>query len=244
MAPDQQAAMDPDSVTPSTTGPPTRRSLLRAGGLGLFATAFLAGCGKDEKAAGVSGLAATTTAVAPTVPGTEPTEVALDEDRVQLRTAQSVEVLVSDVYGRYGPRLADAELRDAAFRFQTDHVAAARVLGEAGGETKESKQANAYLLSNVVEPAAGSLTDDVAIANFMADLESALTATYISAAGVLTDAGMRQQVMSFGAASARRVAVLGGGGQGLAPTESLYPVVDLIPGDAFLGPKEDDAAGG
>lgn len=247
MAQDQRDTMDPTTNPTSaadTHAPPTRRALLRAGGVGLFAAAFLAACGKDDKAAGVSGLAATTTSVVPTIPVTEPTEVALDDDRAQLRTAQSVELLVSSVYGKYGPKLADAELRDAAFRYQTDHDAAADVLGEAGGETEESKKANAYLQKNLVDPAADSLIDDVAIANFMADLESALTATYINATSILTESETRQLVMSFGAASARRVAVLGGGGRGMAPTESLYPVVDLIPGEAFLGPKEDEAAGG
>ena len=237
MAQGQRGTMDitaPDSAS--------RRSLLRAGGVGLFAAAFVAACGKDEKQAGVSGLAATTTSIAPSVPVTQPSEVALEENRTQLRTAQSVELLVAGVYGQFGPKLADAELRDAAFRYQTDHAAVAAVFGEADDETDESKKANAYLLANVVAPIEGSLVDDAAIANFMADLESALTATYINATGILTDAEWRQRIMSFGAASARRVAVLGSGGTGLAPTESLYPLDDLIPGDAFLGPKSETAS--
>jgi hypothetical protein len=40
--------------------------------------------------------------------------------------------------------------------------------------------------------------------------------------------------MTFGAASARRVAVLGNRGSGLAPDEALYPVTDLIPNAAYL----------
>ena len=75
-----------------------------------FATAFLVACGNDNPPAGVSGLPDTTTSVAPTVPTTVPSEAALAEDRNQLQTAQSVELLVASVYERFGGDLTDPEL--------------------------------------------------------------------------------------------------------------------------------------
>jgi hypothetical protein len=241
MANDQHLTMD--TTTPARPGT-TRRAALRVGGLGAFATAFLVACGKDDTQAGVSGLPATTTSLAPTVPTTVPTEAALAEDKAQLQTAQSVELLVASVYARYGPDLRDAELRDAAARFEADHTGIARVFGEAGGETEESRQPNAYLEENLVKPAVDGLRDDASIADFLASLESALVATYINATGILTEAEWRQRVMSYGAASARRLAVLGGGGQGEAPTEPMFPLRDLIPGEAYLGGVDEEAGAG
>ncbi len=238
-------ANDPNPTLDTTSSPaapvgevgPTRRSLLRAGGLGAFATAFLVACGGENPQAGVSGLPDTTTSVAPTVPTTVPSEAALTEDRNQLQTAQSVELLVASVYARFGKDLTDAELRDAAARFEADHTAIAAALGEAEEteETELSSAPNEYLETSLVEPAIDGLRDDVSIANFLASLESALAATYVNAAGILTDPAWRQRTMSYGAASARRLAVLGDGGQGLAPTEPLFPVRDLIPAQAYLG---------
>lgn len=244
MANDLDRTMD-TTCTPATPAGPTRRTLLRAGGLGAFATAFLVACGDDNPQAGVSGVPDTTTSVAPTVPTTVPSEAALEEDRNQLQTAQSVELLVASVYARFGKDLTDGELRDLAARFEADHTAIAAMLGEAEetAETEASSAPNEYLEESLVQPAVDGLTDDASIASFLASLESALTATYVNAAGLLTDAAWRQRIMSFGAASARRLAVLGDGGQGLAPTEPLFPVRDLIPAQAYLGAAGAEAEG-
>lgn len=235
----------PAPATSSTPAGPTtsRRDLLRAGGLGLFATAFLAACGDDTPDEGVSGLPNTTTLVPPTVPVTEPNEIALADDVVQLKTMQSVELFVSGVYGAYGPKLTDSDLRAAAFRFQTDHAEIADVFGDENGGDEEAAKSNAFLEENLLAPAESSLNADGPILEFLAGLESALAATYVNATGILTEAEWRQRAMSYGAASARRLAVLGDPEQGQAPTEALFPLDDLIPGEAYLGTADEEAEG-
>jgi len=222
--------------TTPTTGAMSRRNLLRAGGLGLAGAAFLAACSGDTSEGGISGNPASTTVVPATVAPSKPTEAALDADKVQLRTAQSVELLAVDVYAKYGPKLTDAEWRANAERFGADHAAAAEVYAKAAEPTKKSSQANEYLVENFVGPAEEGLNDDTSILNFFAAMESMMTANAINAVGVYTGADWRQQSMAFGAASARRVSVLGDGGTGVAPTVALYPLVDLMPTDAYLVP--------
>jgi hypothetical protein len=153
---------------------------------------------------------------------------------VQLQTARTLELLVVEVYDTYGPRLGDGEMRATAERFGADHTAAAEAFASLAPQTEESGRPNEFLVENMVEPIAGSLIDDQAILAFMGDLESALTATYITAAGILTAEQGRQQIMTYGGASARRVTVLAGGGAEAAPTDALYPLDDLIPGEAYL----------
>lgn len=232
----------PDPSSP-TVASASRRSLLRTGALGLFASAVLAACGGDDGDESISGVPATTTVVPPTVPVTVPNELALADDVVQLRTLQSVEVFAAGVYGAYGPKLSSTELRATTFRFQTDHDAIAEVFGEENGDDPEASASNAYLEENILAPAASMLTTDTAILNFLAGVESSLAATYVNATGILTDPEWRQRAMSFGAASARRLAVLGDGGEGQAPTAALFPLVDLIPGEAYLGPADEEAEG-
>ena len=86
------------------------------------------------------GLPATTTLVPPTVPVTEPNEIALADDVVQLKTLQSVELFVAGVYGAYGPKLTDSALRAAAFTFQTDHAEIADVFGDESRRRRGSVQ--------------------------------------------------------------------------------------------------------
>jgi hypothetical protein len=212
-----------------------RRAVLRGGGLGVLGAVFLAACGAEEgRQPGVSGSPTSTTETPPTVPAIEPTEVDIEEDNVQFQTARTVELLVADVYETYAPRISDAEMRATAERFGADHTAAAEALAAGAPQTEESGRPNEFLIENVVDPIAGSLVDDQAILAFMDDLESALTATYIAAAGILTSEEDRQQMMTYGGASARRVTVLAGGGAQGAPTTALYPLEDLIPGEAYL----------
>ena len=222
-------------TTPST-GAMSRRNLLRAGGLGVAGAAFLAACSKGDGEGGISGPPVSATSVPPTVPTTDPPQTALDADKVQLRTAQSVELLAVDVYGTYGPQLTSAEWRTTAERFKADHAATAKVYAAAATPTKQSSQPNEYLMDNFVGLAKEGLNDDTSILNFFASMESMITANCINATGIYTGADWRQQSMAFGAAAARRVSVLGDGGNGVVPDTALYPLVDLMPGDAYLVP--------
>lgn len=219
----------------------TRRAVLRAGGLGLGA-AFLASCSADIKSGGISGTPASSTSTPATVPVTVPSEVALAADATQLRTAASVELLVADVYTKYGPKLTDAVFVEHAARFAEDHAAAAEVYlaaleqaeDVAGITTSEPVEANPYLLENFVAPAEQGLVDDVSILNFLRASEGTVAANAIAAVSVYVTSAWRQRSTAFGAAAARRVTVLDNAGQGSVPTTALYPLADLMPNDAFL----------
>lgn len=236
MTHEQRDTVNHNQALPWTT---SRRGLLRAGGLGLLGATVLAACGPDNSPAGISGAAKTTTIVAPTIPATEPSELALAEDVVQFSTAASIELLVAEAYGTYGPKLSTAELRSTAADFKTAHDAAATAIRRDTTVNDLAGQPNAGLKTNLVEPVAATLINDTAILAFMAALESTLVATYLNAVGILTGAAWRQRVMTFGAAGARRVAVLGGTPARGAPAEALYPLADLIPSSAFVGRAEE-----
>ena len=222
---------------PRRPSSPTRRQVLRAGALGAAGTAVLAACGKSAEDTGVSGAAPATTLVEPTVPTTEPSKDALSEDTAQRSTLASIELLVASVYTEQGPKL-DGERAALAKRFASDHEAAARGIREIGEVDRLGYEPNKVLADNLVEPKIGTLIDAEAILTFMAQLESTLVATYITAAGVLTGVVQRQQMMTYGAACARRIGVLGPGDAG-APTDALFSLFDLVTADAYVGrPKE------
>lgn len=239
MAQQQGDTMDTTPAGPLTS----RRTLLRTGALGVVGAAFLAACGKEDVQAGISGATGSTTIVPPTVPVTQPSELALAEDVVQLSTLASLEILVADTYSKFGPKLSTTELRDTAARFNDAHTQVAEYIRAEADVNDEASTANTYLSENLVDPVSGTLDDDDAILGFMGQLESTIVATCCNAAGILTQAEWRQRVMTFGAASARRAAVLAGPDGAGAPTVPLYPLDDLIPGDAFLGTPEEEAEG-
>lgn len=225
----------------------TRRQVLRTGAIGVAAAAFLAACTDARKKAhpkaGLSGSPVTTTEVAPSVPTTEPSAAALDEDITLLRTGTSLELLAAEVYRTYGPKLTDETWKSTVARFAADHATAAVTFTDATQANKRITKPNAFVKEHDVDPVAGDLTSDTAILDFFHDLESTLTATYVAAAGTFTSATWRQRVMTFGAASARRVGVLANGGEGAVPDSGLYPGTDLISNDAYVlsTPKKADA---
>lgn len=218
--------------TPTTTTRlVSRRHALITGTVGAAAAAFLASC-SSESQAGRSGTPTTTTEVAPKLPKKDPSAEAEEEDVTLLRTGTSLELLVAEVYDTYGPKL-DAEWVGVAERFSADHASTADAFSKATKADKQVKKPNKFLMKNTVEPIEDTLTSDRAILDLFRDLESTLVATYIDAAGTFTEADWRARVMTFGSASARRVAVLDNGGEGAAPEDALYPLRDLIPNDAY-----------
>lgn len=225
-----------DTATPGQVT--NRRTVLTAGTAGLAATALLAACSNDAPTPGVSGDPVPTTVVPPTVPAKDPTQAELQADRDTFATASSLELLAADVYRRFGSDFADPDLAAAAERFAEDHEAAATLFASQAGDHEGLGEPNPYLLENQVNPVGSLLTDDAAIANLAAKLESSITATYITAVGTLLDPAWRQTIMEHGAAAARRASVLGSGGSGSSPTGFLFPLTDLISTDAFLTTPE------
>lgn len=224
--------------TPTTSTPAlSRRAALRTGALGAAATFFLAACGEDSPT-GLSGGAPPTTLVEPVVPTTRPSQAALDEDVVQRSTLASLEELVATVYDNQGLRITDGELAAVASRFADDHRTAARAIRGLGETNELASSPNEFIKVSLVDPRTDTLTDETAIRAFMADLESALAATYINAVGVITEVDERQEMMYLGAAAARRIGVLAPGAAG-APEEALFSLLDLVPADAYIGREED-----
>ncbi|CAN5731391.1 hypothetical protein BH10ACT1_BH10ACT1_00120 [soil metagenome] len=226
----------------------SRRNVLRAGTLGLAGAIVLAACSDENPDAGLSGSPVPTTATPPTVPTTVPSATAIENDAIQLRTLRSIELLVAEVYTKRTGDLKDARMAAMASRFGGAHDDAAQFLSDAIDERDDDDivddgTANAYLQENMVDPVSEQLVDDVAILAFFQELESSLAATYINSVGIFTTAEWRQQAMIFGAADARRVTVLANAGEGNYPEDPVYPATDLVPGDAFLGPKKAQADG-
>lgn len=224
---------------------PTRRQVLRTGGLGVAAAAFLAACGSKEIQAGQSGAVPSSTSTPPTVPPSAPTTEALAEDTTLLRTGTSLELLAADLYDTYGPKLDDRGWQVQATRLADDHRRAASVFAASTAATKRVDKPNEYVQENDIDPVTDTLIDDDAILGLFRDVESTLVSTYISAAGTFTSAAWRARVMTFGSASARRVTVLANGGEGAIPTDALYPLTDLISNDAYVlaEPKKADDSG-
>ncbi len=225
---------------------PDRRTVLRGGGLGLAAAAFLAACGKDSgPRPGISGGAPPSTAVAPTVPAEAPSEQALLDDQIQLATAASVALLAADTYGTYGPKLTDPELVTAAERFGAAHQAAADDYLAAIDEFAGADEPNTYLAENFVGPAEEGLVDDRSIASFFAGFESMIAASAVNAVGIYTEADWRQRSIAHGAAAARRATYLTDAtGADPVPQDATFSLLDLMPGNAFLAPAGTNEAEG
>ena len=220
--------------TSPTTGP-SRRQLITTGAFGAAAAAFLAACGtKTDRTAGQSGVDPTTTAVAPTVPIAEITAADKAEDIDQLRTATSLELLAAQLYTQYGKVLTDADWKANAARYAEDHAAAAEVFKKETPAKDRVDEPNEWLQTNTVDPIADQLTNDRAILDFFAGLESTLAATYIAAVGTMTQAENRAQFAGYAEAAARRTAVMDNSGKGAPPESALYPLQDLIPNEAYV----------
>lgn len=230
---------NPSPLNISGTAGTSRRAFLRTAGLGAASAAVLAACSRNHDKAGQSGLEVPTTLTPPTVPTTVPSEATLKLEATQIRTAASLELLIASVYADHGPKFTDPALREAATRFESDHNAAAAVFADAVPKGEPTPEPNEFVKTSLVEPAEDGLIDDASRADFLSSLESALTATYISATGVMTDAAWRERFMTYGAATARRSALLGNGGTGSVVTEALYPLQDLVSAKAYVQSPED-----
>lgn len=216
----------------------SRRTLL-ASTAGVAGAALLAGCSQTHHKglpAGLSGATVPSTSVPPTVPVTKPSAASIEADTNTMATANSLELLLAEVYTTYGPKLSDADLKAAAERFAADHTAAAEVFASQAPGHPGLGKPNEYLQANQVDPVADLLTTDDAITGLMSSLESSVAATYAVAVSTLLDPEWRETTMTYGAAAARRSTLLGNGGAGSTPTQALLPLSDLISTKAFLIP--------
>ena len=223
---------------------PSRRSLLKASGLAAAGAAVLAACSPDHQKVGVSGDPVVATSTPPTVPDPEQTAAVIATNQSQLHTLASIEALVAEVYSKNASTITDGQLSEAAVRFGRDHETAAKAIA-AATEDGTAPPPNEVLRTAMVDPVQGTLNTQENILSFMRDLESTLAATYITASSELSKAADRQLVMTYAAACANRVTVLGHTGKGEVPIAARFPTDDLIPGSAYLDLEvEGEAAGG
>ncbi len=225
--------------------PTSRRQVLRTTGIAAAAAAVLVACGKEADQAGLSGTPPVSTSTTPPVPTKPSSTEDLVMDTTLLRTGTSLELLAAKLYDDYGPKLESGEWKQQAERFGEAHRNSAATFQASTAASKRVDKPNKYVLEQGIDPLTSTLTNDAAILSLFHDMESTIAATYVDATGIFTTAAWRARIMTFGAASARRATVLGNGGNGVNPTDALYPLTDLISNDAYVQaePKKADAAG-
>lgn len=227
--------------------PTTRRNLLKVGGLGLAGAAFLAAC-SDSTPVGISGGAPPTTENAPVLPDRPATEAELADAQRQIQTMASLEALLGRVYRDIGGKVQHSEITPLIAGFTQAHVSAAGTVAGLADVPIDAVP-NEELDTILVQPRMKALTSEEGeplsreVLSLLRDLESTLTATYINAVGVMLEPSDRKTFMAHGAASARRVTLLSGGGDGRLP-EAVYPPTDLVPGSVLVDEEDEEGTDG
>jgi hypothetical protein len=204
-------AFDPTSATSAAEqaellGVP-RRAVL-SGGLVLGAGLVLAACGggSDEQIPVTGSVPAAPDSSTTTQPGSAETNVVL------LKTAQSIELLAIDEYGKAldSDLLETPAVIQTVELFRTQHEEHADLIGATLRDLGQSPvtEPNAYLYENAVVPAQETLTDETTVLELALALENTAAGTYVKATPVFTTPELRQAGMSIGGVEARHVALL------------------------------------
>ncbi len=206
-------------MTQNSTPKYSRRSVLAAGGAAAASAAFLAACGGSNTVTRL-GSAPTTAKLAD----------AMVTDVVLLRTAMSVETMISNMYGnKVITGLADskaAELISAFSAAHTAHLAGLSSLITArGGAAYEGT--NEKLMIAYGQPALDLIEagkDKTDVPALALGLESLAAATYQYFVSLTNERALRAEMMRLGATSARRAAVVA---QHINPgTKAFTPALD------------------
>jgi rubrerythrin len=233
---DRPDEVDP-RVTASLVGSPSRRNLLRLGGVAVIGTAVVACGGSSEEE--THRAAETGDTVVPPDPSTTttlppaPPSSLNDFQRSQnaktnlsiLRSAASIEYLAVDVYEQVADDLTTFGLDPATDRalvtlFAEHHQAHADSLNalaeqvsytdEAGDKVDGTawEEPNPYLADDVVAPLLPTLLTRQATLSFARDLENLAAGTYTEVTGLLTEIKFRKEMMNIGSVEARHAAAL------------------------------------
>ncbi|MCU1344589.1 MAG: hypothetical protein JWL70_855 [Acidimicrobiia bacterium] len=214
---DPKSSINPAAAREAATiGGLSRRRLLTVGGFSVATSAVLAACGKDHS------LDPKVVPVAGEQSKVSPAPERTIDDIVLLRTASSVEYVAIDVYqAALDNGFLTGDLAAAARLFQGQHREHAALFEqttrEIGGEAFTTR--NQAVWDNVVTPAlkggtvAGKevkpvLIDTKGAVIFAHSLENVAASTYQSMVPILTQAALRQTVMTVGTVEARHAAVL------------------------------------
>jgi len=244
-------AFDPSSDTSEAAkhqliGVPTRRQMLKLGGLTIASTALLAACVEPPSTdqIPVTGtLIPVPTTTAPEDPGSPETDATL------VLTALSLELLAVDTYqAALDNNWLQVELLvEVARYFQEQHQDHAGALAQQArrlGQNPDEIVANPYLTAEVIAPAvaeiqAGGGADVVQTLTLTLarDIEIAAQQTYTKAGGILTTPELRQTIMSIGGIEARHSAVLATV-LGIQPVPFAFgPTVAAAPPDSYIAPN-------
>jgi rubrerythrin len=214
-------------------GLPSRRDVLRIGGLGIAGSALLAACGGDD-----GGDARTDPSTKNAPAATDELDPGPETDRVLLNTALSLEVLAVDAYRRMGELglVESASIRDAFAVFAAHHAEHRDVL--AG--VVQAAGVEPFLVPNpavrvaFVDPALLGATVQGDLVRLAHDLERAAAQTYVHATGVLSTVEQRGQAMAIGAVEARHAAILDSLGELATEKPARYPTEYPLPQESRL----------
>jgi len=237
-----EAALGGDERRPAAEvaallGVPTRRQVLRLGGLAIAGGAVLAACSSsdgdgDDGAARPTGRSSSTTAPDATDrPGPE-------LDLVLANTAISLEALA---VGAYGTALASGlverpPVRDALTMFQAHHAAhrdALVAVVEAAGEEPFTTP-NPVVRAAFVDPRLASAAAEADLVRLAYDIEQAAAQTYVHATGSLSTVELRATSASIAAVEARHAAILDALGGLAGERPARYPTTNPLPADALV----------
>lgn len=213
-------------------GVPTRRQVLRVGGLGIAGAALLAACSDAGDSAGPDRPALTTTTTAPDARSDPETDVVL------ANTALSLEILAIDAYRVAGELglVTSSAVAEAFAMFQAHHAAHRDVLAgvvEAAG-AEPFATPNPVVKVAFVEPGLQGAATEGDLVRLAYDLEHAAAQTYVWATGTLSTAELRGTAMSIGAVESRHAAVLDALGELAEGSPARYPSTNPLPVDALV----------
>jgi len=244
-------AFDPTSGIDRETkaqlvGAPSRRQLLKLGGLTIASTALLAACvepASTDQVAITGTLIPVPTTIEPEDPGSP------EVDATLVLTALSIELLAIDAYqAALDNNWLEAPLLiSVAKYFQSQHQDHAGALSQQArrlGQNPNDVTANPYLVTEVLTPATteigaggGAEVVQTLTLTLARDLEVAAAQTYTKAGGILTTPELRQTIMSIGGIEARHSSVLSAVlGQQPVPF-ALEPTVAAAPPESYIAPN-------
>jgi hypothetical protein len=211
----------------------SRRNLFTLGGAAVALGVVAAACGSSTNPDGLP-----VTGTLPT-PSPDPTVVTgRQQDVTLLRTAQSIEALAAETYGKVlsGDAITTSALRQAARLIGERHEAHVGLVGDlvrtAGGTPHP--QPNPYLQETVVAPALEALTSEEDVLALLLEVENLTSQTEIYANELLSTPELRAGIVAVGSAGARQVSVLLGL-QGMPQVPfPLFPVSARAPQKAYL----------
>ncbi len=207
---------------------PSRRRLLRVGGLSLTLGTLVAACSGDDEPAPAAEPRKTTT--------TEPEPVA--SGTALLNTALSLEVLTFETYQAAldGGLVERREVADAFRLFQQHHaehrVALVAVVESEGQEPFDT--GNPVVKVAIVDPALSAVAAERDLVRLLRDVEHLGAQLAVHAASILGTPELRATVMGIGAVASRRAAFLDRLGDLGSEQLAAYPTSNPLPADAVV----------